>query len=196
MASTLLDQSLQGTLTVNINAGGRNYKNVTFGALSSLCSDVILGQEFMKLHSEVNFKTGGIERPLNIPCCLAVAKVDPPQLFKFLNSNCRPIAAPSRRYNEEDTKFIEKEVKDLLSAGVIEEASTPWRAQVLVARDGRHKPRVVIDYSQTLNRYHCIPVTRKLTRIHQYLAIKSSKSLKNQIHHSHSQKYPQILNHR
>jgi len=29
---------------------------VTFGALLSLCSDVILGQEFMKLHSEETLK--------------------------------------------------------------------------------------------------------------------------------------------
>ena len=105
MASTVLDQTLQGTLTIDINAGGRIYQNVKFGALPSLCSDVILGQDFMKLHSEVNFRTGGTEKPLNIPSCsLAVAKIDPPRLFKFLSPSCRPIAILSRRHNPEDKK--------------------------------------------------------------------------------------------
>ena len=54
MASTSLYQSLLSTLTIDINAAERTYKNVTFRALRFLCSDVILGQEFMKLHSEVN----------------------------------------------------------------------------------------------------------------------------------------------
>ena len=53
MASTSFDKSLLGTLSTDINAAGRTYKNVTFGALRSLCSDIV-GQEFMKLHSEVN----------------------------------------------------------------------------------------------------------------------------------------------
>ena len=154
MASTSLGQSLQGTVTADINAAGRLYRSVELGALPSLCSDVILGQEFMKLHSEVNFKTGGVKPPLNIHFCgLAVAKVDPPRLFKFLNADCRPIATRSRRHNAEDEKFIEKEIQELLKSGIIEEASTPWRAQVLVARNDRHKPRVVIDYSQTINRF-------------------------------------------
>ena len=84
---------------------------------------------------------------------MAVARIDSLRLFKFLSPSCRPIAIPSRRRNPEDKTFIGKEIQDLLDAGVIEEACTPWRAQVLVARDGRHKPRVVIDYSHTINRF-------------------------------------------
>ena len=84
---------------------------------------------------------------------MAVARIDSLRLFKFLSPSCRPIVIPSRRHNPEDKKFIGKEIQDLLDAGVIEEACTPWRAQVLVARDGRHKPRVVIDYSHTINRF-------------------------------------------
>ena len=95
-----------------------------------------------------------IRNSLNIHFCgLAVAKVDPPRLFKFLNADCRLIAIRSRRHNAEDEKFIEKEIQELLKSGIIEEANTPWRAQVLVARNDRHKPRVVIDYSQTINRF-------------------------------------------
>jgi len=50
MASISSHQSLQGTITIDINAIGRTYKNVTFGALRFLCSEVIQGQEFMKLY--------------------------------------------------------------------------------------------------------------------------------------------------
>jgi len=123
MASTSLDQSLQGTVTADINAAGRLYSNVELGDLPSLCSDVILGQEFVKLHSEVNFTRGGVKPPLNIHfCSLAVAKVDPPRLFKFLNADCCPIAIRSRRHNAEDGKFIENEIQELLKSGIIEEA--------------------------------------------------------------------------
>ena len=82
----------------------------------------------MKLHSEVNFKTG-VKPPLNIHFCrLAAAKVDPPRLFKFLNADCLPIAIRSHRHNAEDEKFIEKEIQELLKSGIIEEANTTWRA--------------------------------------------------------------------
>ena len=39
----------------------------------------------------------------------------------------------------------------LLTNKVIEPSSSSRRAQVLVA--GRHKPKMVIDYSQTINKY-------------------------------------------
>jgi len=59
----------------------------------------------------------------------------------------------SRIFNEEDKTFIDAEVRKLLKKGVIEISHSPWRAQVLVARDERHKPRMIVDYSQTINRY-------------------------------------------
>ena len=37
--------------------------------------------------------------------------------------------------------------------GIIEPSYSPWRAQVLAARDDRHNPRMVVDYSQTVNRF-------------------------------------------
>jgi len=50
-------------------------------------------------------------------------------------------------------QFIRKEVEKLLDQGVIEPSRSPWRAQVLVTKDERHKRRMVIDYSQTINRF-------------------------------------------
>ena len=63
------------------------------------------------------------------------------------------IATKSRKFNEDDKRFIAAEVRKLLLDGIIEPSFSPWRAQVLVARDERHKPRMVVDYSQTINRF-------------------------------------------
>jgi len=42
---------------------------------------------------------------------VAAADLEPPRLFEFLLPDCKPIAAPSRRYSLEDTKFIRSEVQ-------------------------------------------------------------------------------------
>nr|VZI48276.1 unnamed protein product [Spirometra erinaceieuropaei] len=52
-----------------------------------------------------------------------------------------------------DEKFIREEIRRLLSEGVIEHSLSPWRAQVLVVANENHKKRMVVDYSQTINRY-------------------------------------------
>ncbi|XP_062909829.1 LOW QUALITY PROTEIN: uncharacterized protein LOC134349429 [Mobula hypostoma] len=48
--------------------------------------------------------------------------------------------------------FIKSEVQRLLREGVIETSTSPWRAQVVVVRN-RAKNRMVVDYSQTINRF-------------------------------------------
>ncbi|GFU80430.1 putative retrovirus-related pol polyprotein from transposon opus [Trichonephila clavipes] len=45
------------------------------------------------------------------------------------------------------------EVQKLLQEGVIEPSNSPWRAQAFVIRGENHKPRMVVDYSQTINKY-------------------------------------------
>ena len=52
-----------------------------------------------------------------------------------------------------DMQFIREEVEKLLAQGIIEPSWSPWRAQVLVTKDERHKRRMVIDYSQTIHRF-------------------------------------------
>ena len=41
----------------------------------------------------------------------------------------------------------------LLNEDIIEPSNSPWRSQVLVTLGERHKRRMVIDYSQTINRF-------------------------------------------
>ena len=66
--------------------------------------------------------------------------------------DCKPIATKSRHYSAEDRIFILQEIEKLLQEGIIEPAVSPSRAQVLVTKSERHKKRMVIDYSQTINR--------------------------------------------
>ena len=82
-----------------------------------------------------------------------VADVDPPTLFKSLPDKVKPIATKSRLFNKDDRAFIQDEISSLLAAGLIKRSDSPCRAQVMIARDEflRHKKRMCIDYSQTLN---------------------------------------------
>ena len=48
-------------------------------------------------------------------------------------------------------KFIKEEVNKLSSLGIIRPSVSPWRAQPLVTKDERHKRRMVINFSQTIN---------------------------------------------
>jgi len=52
-----------------------------------------------------------------------------------------------------DTAYIASEVKRLLDAGLIEPSGSPWRAQVLVPAHQNHGKCMVVDHSQTINRY-------------------------------------------
>ena len=70
-----------------------------------------------------------------------------------LTPDCKPIAVKLRQYTSSDAKFIESETQRLLAEGIIEPSTSSWRAQVLVTADEKHKKRMVIDYSQTVNRF-------------------------------------------
>ena len=59
------------------------------------------------------------------------------------------------KYSNEDKQFIATEIERLLSLEKIEPSNSPWRAQVVVAKDlnGHRKKRLCIDYSQSVNKY-------------------------------------------
>lgn len=152
LASTSFSAQTSGVCKVNINVNGRYYEDVCLTVLSNLCADVILGQDFQKLHESVHLNYGGTLPPLVI-CGLGVLKVNPPQLFPNLTADCHPIAARSRRYSTEDREFIEAEVRRMLEEGIIEPSNSPWRAQVVVVRGESRKKRLAIDYSETINKF-------------------------------------------
>ena len=80
------------------------------------------------------------------------AKTPKVSLFSNLSKNVTLIATRSRRYNPEDRAFIQENVNQLLEEGIIGPSSSPWRVQVLIAKNKfcRHKKRMCIDYSQTI----------------------------------------------
>ncbi|XP_062897544.1 uncharacterized protein LOC134342847 [Mobula hypostoma] len=85
-------------------------------------------------------------------CGLSTLRIPPPPLFANLTPDCKPVATKSRRYSAGDRAFTKSEVQRLLREGVIEASTSPWRAQVVVVQNGE-KNRMVVDYSQIINRF-------------------------------------------
>ena len=152
MASTNLTRETKGHCFVEMKYGNTLYSNIKMSLLPNACADMILGHDFICRHSEMKIVLEGKYPPL-VVCGVTAASVEPPTLFGNLSSDCKPIATKSRRYSVIDERFIENEVSNLLKSDIIEPSSSPWRAQVLVTSDERHKKRMVIDYSQTINRF-------------------------------------------
>ena len=142
-----------GFCEVDLKVNGHEYGGVRLTVLPQLCADVILEQDFQKLHDSVTVKYGGALPPLVICGGMSELRVDPPELFGSLTADCHPIAARSRRYSSEDRHFIEAETQRLLEEGIIEESNSPWRAQVVVVKSETRKKRLAIDYSQTINKF-------------------------------------------
>lgn len=152
MATSLSSAEVSGTCAVDLSYQGRHYEDLRLSVLPGLCADLILGLDFQSRHESVVFQYGGSEPPLSV-CSFSTLKVKPPEPFKNLTADCRPIATKSRRYSQEDSEFIDKEVTRLLDEGIVEPSHSPWRAQVVVTKDENHKKRLAIDYSQTINRF-------------------------------------------
>ena len=152
MASSSHSSKIEGYCYADIILKDRVYTNIKFYILSNLCTDIILGQNWQQQHESVTLCFGGAAPPVSI-CGLSTLHVEPPPLFQFLAPECKPIASKSRRYCMEDKGFIATEINELLEEGIIEPSDSPWRAQVVVTRSERHRKRLVIDYSETINRF-------------------------------------------
>ena len=116
-------------------------------------TDAILGQDFMARHKNVKIHFGGEIPTLHLGPLQAIKTSTPVKLFEHLRENTQPVATKPRRYSQADTEFISSEVKRLLNDDLIEPNSSPWRAQPLVVTQVNHKKRMVIDYSQTVNKF-------------------------------------------
>ena len=116
-------------------------KILTFFILQDLYADMILGQDWQEKHESVTINYGGSVLPLKL-CNLTTLNVHPPPLFQYLTADVKPIATKSRKYSEEDQKFIAAETKRLLEGGIIEPSDSPWRVQLVVTKNEGHKKRV------------------------------------------------------
>ena len=141
-----------GHCTVDVHFNGELLSDQKIVVMKDLCADMIIGLDILSGYKSITLEYGGDKPPAIVSAAAHPIKI--PKLFGRLEENCRPISIKSRRYSNSDKKFIKAEVKKLLEAGVIEECESPWRAQVLVHHGNEnHKKRLVIDYSQTINRF-------------------------------------------
>ena len=131
-----------GRCQINVDLNGQNYKNVPFTVLNDLLADVVLGQDLMNKHQNINIHLGGPMPTLHIGALNTVKTSALIRFFQHLKTDCKPIATKSRRYSHADSEFISSEVKRLLREGLIESSSnSPWRAQPLVVTQENHKKR-------------------------------------------------------
>uniref|UniRef100_UPI00358E1065 uncharacterized protein n=1 Tax=Myxine glutinosa TaxID=7769 RepID=UPI00358E1065 len=151
MASQGLWLSTKGACRLKLVIKGRTFPDVYLMVLPALCADVLLGLHFLKRHGRLEIDFGGPDT-LAV-CALAQMDVEPLSLFPNLTTDCTPVAVKSWRYSRADAQFIAEETAQLLKDGIIEPSRSPWRAQVLVVRSEAHRRRMVIDYSQTINRF-------------------------------------------
>ena len=186
MATTTLTTDILGYCVLDIIVQGHTYKKIRLSVLPNLCSEVILGHEFLKQHETVNLTFGGSKQPLNV-CGLSTLAITPPSPFINLTPDCKPIATKSRRYSALDQQFIKSEISKMLAEGIIEPSTSPWRAQVVVTTNERHKKCMVIDYSQTINKFtqlNAYPLPRiddLVNKVSQYNYF-STVDLKNAYH--------------
>ena len=158
MAQPSLSSSVTGLCTTTVHMRDEVYRDLELRVLPSLCTDIILGLDFMRKHKGVKMEFGGswdwLElNKTQVTCSLEPAVVESPRLFSNLTKDYHPIATKSRRYSHEDKAFIDSEIKRLLSDGIIEPSNSPWRAQIVVVKSENHNKRLCINYSRIINRY-------------------------------------------
>ena len=152
MADTSSLSTVLGSCKVELELGVEIYHDVKLQVLPSLCSDIVLGHQLLRNHSCLEMQFGGDRPPLKV-CGLAAMQISALPLFSNLSPDCKPVAIKSRRYSWPDREFIARETTRMLDGGIIRPSNSPWRAQVLVTGGMNHKKRLVIDYSQTINRF-------------------------------------------
>ena len=114
MASLEHQSKIEGSCSVKLGIQDQTYNDVHLFIMNKLCTDIILGQDFLKPYKCVKIIFGGSEPTLHV-CALKAMNVPPPSLFRNLTPDCKPVAIKSRRYTADDSKFIETETKKNLS---------------------------------------------------------------------------------
>ncbi|KAL7630179.1 UNVERIFIED_CONTAM: hypothetical protein RMT77_019682 [Armadillidium vulgare] len=151
LASSSYQSVIDKVCYCDIKVRGRLYFRIKLLIMKQLCTDVVLGLPFLTKHSNINLRYDGPEPSLDI-CALTALSITPPRVFSSLSSDCRPKATKSRKFGVKDSDFIRSEINRLLSEDIIENSQSPWRAQVLIVNQ-RNKRPLVIDYSQTINKF-------------------------------------------
>ena len=140
-----------GQFNGNIELDKEVYRT-SLWVVSKLVAPLIVGMDLLRQHSQLNLKLGGSRRPATF--CLALSTMNCKQFQLLPGVDCsklKPIATQSRPCKQH-AEFIQSEISRMLKNGIIQISQSPWRAQCFVATGGR-KPRLVIDFSNTINIY-------------------------------------------
>ena len=113
MASSPLSSSTEGHCFVQLKVKDNLYSDFKLSVLPNLCTNVILGRDFMRLHKSVEFGLNG-SRPKLTVCSVACMTVEPPSLFPSLTPDCKPIATQTRKFSKADQSFIHNEIESFL----------------------------------------------------------------------------------
>ena len=152
-----------GLVKVELAIGKQVFDNQPILILPNMTFDMIIGHDVLGQFERLIVNLNGFREEIQLQTCyndgakvmstLSHALVDPPSLFANLSPDCHPISCKSRKYSVPEKTFIHEEVTRLLAEGKIEHSESPWRAQVLVTGLESTRPRMVIDYSRTINKY-------------------------------------------
>ena len=153
MANSFHSSTTLGHWIVTLYLSGREYKNIKLSVMVNICCDVIHGHSFLCEHYSVEIPFRGPLLPFTVCRLTTIKNIPYPSLFTNLTPDSRPIGVKSRRHSIPDTKFIQSEISRMLKEGIIKPSQSPWRAQTLVVSPENHKKRLVVDYSQTINRF-------------------------------------------
>ena len=91
----------------------------------TLVKEVIIGLKVLKQHQSITLDYDGKHRLLNFKhenesnLLVVCSNVKSPTLFQEIDKNKEPIKMPSTKYSNEETNFIEKEVKRLQKTTLI-----------------------------------------------------------------------------
>ena len=124
-------------------------------AVVFFCSEII-GLDLLSQHETILLRFCGRKTQLDVSNLAAIAEnndarpivIDLPKIFSNKVYKARTIATKSRHSNKEDFEFMQNEILELLSKGIVRRSTSPWRAQAFVVK--RQKRRIVIDYSMTV----------------------------------------------
>ena len=122
IALTTMNTSITGCCTITLMLGDNVHNGIR--------------HNFQKLHKSLTIDMRGTRLDLIIsntsPCALSTATIDNISLFINILPECKHIATKSRRFSFDDENFIQGEIDRLLSGGIIEPSTSPWRAQIVL----------------------------------------------------------------
>ena len=141
-----------GEFTGTLVLGKESY-SAKFAVMERLVSPIIIGMNILKLHSNIHLELPGHRPTATFKLsALQTMKSQPYSIVPGVDTQkLKPLTTPPQRLIRHED-FIKNEIQLWLQEGIIQESQSPWRAQCFVA-NYRTKPRLVIDYSQTINKY-------------------------------------------